>query len=67
MNRAPEAEAHRAHARLGRAGTKAAIVVGSAAIIAGGGLAVRESRHDGVAEGRAGGKAAAALVADGEH
>ncbi len=49
------------------AGTKAAIVVGSAAIIAGGGLAMRESRHDGVAEGRAGGKTAAALVAPATH
>ena len=49
------------------AGTKAAIVVGSAAIIAGGGLAVRESRHDGVAEGRPGGKTATALVAPATH
>ena len=49
------------------AGTKAAIVVGSAAIIVGGGLAVRESRHDGVAEGRTGGKTAAALVAPASH
>jgi len=49
------------------AGTKAAIVVGSAAIIAGGGLAVRESRHDGVAEGRTGGGAEAALVVPATH
>jgi RNA polymerase sigma-70 factor, ECF subfamily len=48
------------------AGTKAAIVVGSAAVIAGGGLAIRESRHDGAAAGRTG-VDAAVLVAPGAH
>ncbi len=51
----------------GAAGTKAAIVVGSAAIIAGGGLAVRESRHAVTAEGHTSGVTVAALAAPTTH